>query len=193
MITHEQTFDITITGENGITAVDWYSGTSIRKLIAVNLASAQFSMTLYNRAFAFAAAKALVGIRASGSNTLLIFAVPHGLAVGDTLTAASAGDYNGTHVVTAVINAYEVVTNDTFEGNVDGGTGNLAVPTAQRPLYKVLGTEQSTAGGLLELFDKNHPFINRDPAAGFGANKLYISATIAGAYRVTLCGTTDVH
>jgi hypothetical protein len=195
MQTYEENFEFTL-GAAGFFAADWQNNSSLRKIIGLHAAGTQFTMNIYNRAFTYAA-KTLVGVQKdpAGTTCLLSFLPPaqHNLRVGDSVTVAATTTYDGTHVVTKVLNDFQVVTATAHTVDVVGGTAALAIPSAQWPLFKVIPETQSSSGGVLELFQPpGYAVANRDPGTQRHTHKLYIHCSVAGTYRVSLGGTADL-
>lgn len=153
-----------------------------------------FTVTAYNRKFT-GPAKAIHRILNDGNTkTKLVFepGESHDLRVGDQVTVASSSvaGYNTLHVVTEVVDATTVVTDQAYSANGVGGTATLNIQTAQQALYEVIGNFASASN--IARFDAADAgdaafMCNQDPHGPVGPLKtIYLKFSATGTYWVTI-------
>jgi len=155
----------------------------------------EYNLDVYNRAFGWAAVKALAFIENSGLTTccLTFASAMHELQVGDSILVAGSpvGAYNTVHVVTSIVDPYRVITDQTWTANAAGGTAVLAIPEAQHALYEVI-PQQAAVSGIVR-WAGNVPFFNHDPPSHLGNQRfIYVKVSESGSYRLTLGGFSDI-
>jgi hypothetical protein len=142
-------------------------------------------ITLYGRAFTSDALN-IVDIADDGNGVCRIrttVALNETLQVGDTITVAGTTGYDGSHLITAVLDNQTIVTSTVFVlGENSAGTVTLAIPAAQQVLYVVAPPLTLVAGAGQVFFDPQVPYANMDPRGRLGfKRKIYINASTVSA------------
>lgn len=165
----------------------------LTKVVVLNTAgSGSATFILYNRAFTSSAIDLLAQKDDGNGKVLLVSSYPDALpfGVGDSVTVASSSvtGYNTTHRITARNNQYEVVTDQNYSALGSGGTATLAIPNAEKPLYKIATATASSGVAVYEASVWN-AVASADPQAlgqSVKTNKLYLDAGASGSYRASL-------
>jgi hypothetical protein len=175
--------------------MDFPSRVGISKIRITGLKGGAFNAAVYNKAFTGLAVP-LFGVSSlDGACALLTFQTPHGLTVGDTCTVASSSvpAYNVAHVVTAVPDPCNVVTDQAFVGGSQGGTGTMSVPSTRYGNYEFQATKAADSDHVWR-YDEPHgtPYVCHDPPTSFRqAQKIYFNFSVADTYRVTVMSLSD--
>jgi hypothetical protein len=176
--------------------VDFPSPANILQVIIAG--SSAFNATIYNRAITGPAiAVQSILEDADSGDTRFILEAEHNYQVGDTITVASAatGGYNVAHVVAAVPNSQEVITDQTHtaDENPTAATMTLAVLAALQPAFEVL--ELTAAASNVVRFNGTRIFstqqkdlINTVRPQG----KLYVLVSDADTYTISIRGNIPV-
>lgn len=152
--------------------------------------SGTFTLDLYSRAFTGPVTQIEQILNDGTNHTQLVFNTVYGVNVGDILaiTGATNGGYNTSHMVTEVIDDFNVVTNQTFVANDVTASATLAIPSSQWPLYKVGATLSGSSSNLIG--DPDVDFINTDPQTNLHnrgyPRKLYLKFSEAGTFTVQI-------
>lgn len=168
--------------------------TVLSQIRAVKEGGGAYNLLIYSRAFAGNAIPIqLIREHNGGSVTRLEFFEQHELRVGDTVTVASASvaGYNTDHIVTAVPDAYTVVTDQTYSADSRGGTGTLAIPTAVQPVFEIL--ESTAAGSGVVRWHGERSVVNMDVVVQRqNPHFAYVVFTADGVYHLVLTAGTDM-
>jgi hypothetical protein len=158
-------------------------------LRAVTTGSA-FTLTLYNRAFTTATI-GIQRIEAAATKTQIVHKVEHPYRVGDQITVASSSvsGYNALHVVTSVVDAVTVITDQTYSAEGKGGTSKLDIQSGNFPLYEIIETTSSASIQRLSFSTLGEApvIVNMDAEGTVGQPKqIYAKFSATGTYRITL-------
>lgn len=155
----------------------------------------EFTIDVYSRAFT-RAAQDLVQMEDVSDSTGLTFVLPHRLKVGDTVEVTGNANalFDGTHVVTELIDTYRVVTDQVSTGLATGrgGIATLAIPEDQYPNYEVI-SQQTAVNGVVRWSESHgQPYENQDPVTAHGAERmLYFKFSRTGTYLLTIACFSD--
>lgn len=106
-----------------------------------------------------------------------------------TISGSSRPAYNTTHEVAAVLSENTAVFTTSYAGEALDGTGQYVLDDDRKFLYLLVPAQ--TASGVQGQWDGDVLAVNMDKLAGRNAvssNVLYLTASLAGTYLVTLRG-----
>lgn len=196
---------ITTTATNEVVAIPFPSRCEITK-IAISSDQAAPTVNFYNRAFTMDPVDIKRMYQNDDGDLQIEFDESNGdrfeqVRVGDQVfvDGTSVGGYNSTqHVVTEVIDAFNIVVATAYSADATGGTCELTIVSGEQNLYRVV-PPLTLSSNIIEYYpDSNGEdglFINRDVVgnSNTGLNRfIYARFSAIGTYRVVITSNLSV-